>query len=397
MEHNESKDTPRAADVTPPSEYVYRWNYEEQCAHDARIGKKKRRNGTVVYAIVMTAVFLVCFGLLAGVLVWYRADGVQASGSSAPSGEALSTGDVAELIKPSTVLIYASDTGSYGYGTGFFIGSNGYIATNYHVVQGRTYYSVTLYSGEKLEAEVIGYSEADDLAVLKIPGYGYPVPAIGNSDALRVGDKAIAIGNPSGADAPWSTTQGIVSALNREVTVTGTNTIEALTMIQTDAALNPGNSGGPLCNDRGEVIGIVARKMTDYEGVSFAIPINGAMEILTAIMKTGSADGVESTVSKVRPTVGITGGTIGAEDTYTYGGVEYTAGRDGVLVSTVDANGAAYGKLQIADIIIAMDGKPVTDMDGLIAMLYEYRVGDSVTFTVWRRNQEVEVSLTLGS
>ena len=388
-------------DIQDPS-YAYRWNYGEQAAYDAWQKQKKRRNGVVIYAVVMTAVFLLCFAMLAGTLILYGSEppagGNPPLSGGAEAGEGgMSTGDVAEIVIPSTVLIYAADQTSYAYGTGFFLREDGYIATNYHVLEGHTYYKVTLYSGKELDAELVGYSAPDDLAVLKVSGRGYPALDIGDSDALRVGDVAIAVGNPSGEDAPWTTTQGIISALNREVTVEGSTSIESLTMIQTDAALNPGNSGGPLCNDRAEVIGIVARKLTDNEGISFAIPINGAMEILNAIIKDGNADGVHSSVSKTRPTIGIKGGTIQQGDTYTYMGQEYTAARDGVLVSSVESNGAAKGKLQVADIIIGFDGKTVQNMEELIERLYSYRVGDTVEITVWRGDGEVTVSVTLGA
>lgn len=376
--------------------YVYRWNYGEQCAYEARIKQQKRRHGVMVYAIVMTAVFLLCFAMLTGALVWYGSNPPMDTETETESAE-LSVGDVAEIVNPTTVLIYAANKDSYAHGTGFFLRENGYIATNYHVLEGRDYYSVTLYDGKELEAKLVGYSVADDLAILKIEGSGYPVLAVGDSDQIRVGDVAIAVGNPSGPDASWTTTQGIISALNREVTLEGSTSIETLTMIQTDAALNPGNSGGPLCNGRGEVIGIVTLKLSENEGISFAIPINAAMEILNAIIKDGNADNVNSSVSKVRPTIGIQGGTVHVGDEFTYMGQKYTAERNGVIVSSVSATGAAKNALQVTDIIVAFDGKPIQTMEDLIEVLYTYRVGDRVSITVWRNGAEVTVSVTLGA
>lgn len=387
-------------DTEKDASYVYRWNYGEQCAHDAWEKKQKRRNGVIVYAIVMTAVFLLCFAMLAGALVWYGSEGPIEEESTEEQPEEkveMSVGDVAEIVNPATVLIYAANDTAYAHGTGFFLREDGYIATNYHVLEGRDYYSVTLYNGKELEAKLVGFSEADDLAVLKIAGMGYPVLAAGDSDKLRVGDVAIAVGNPSGPDASWTTTQGIISALNREVTLEGEVSIETMTMIQTDAALNPGNSGGPLCNDRAEVIGVITLKLNDNEGISFAIPINGAMEILNAIIKDGNANNVNSSVSKVRPTMGITGGTIQKGDAYTYGGTEYKAGRSGVIVSSVNAKGAARGVLRVADIIIGLEGKTITTMEELIDLLYTFKVGDTVAVTVWRDGRELTVLLTLGA
>ena len=384
-------------DTEKDASYVYRWNYGEQCAYDAWEKKQKRRNGVIVYAIVMTAVFLLCFSMLTGALIWYGSDVPPVESEPDTENSGLTTGDVAELVNPTTVLIYAANESSYAHGTGFFLRENGYIATNYHVLEGRDYYSVTLYDGKELEAELVGYSAADDLAVLKIEGTGYPVLTVGDSDQLRVGDVAIAVGNPAGPDASWTTTQGIISALNREVTLEGQVSIETMTMIQTDAALNPGNSGGPLCNDRGEVIGVITLKLTENEGISFAIPINGAMEILNAIIKDGNADNVDSSISKVRPTIGIQGGTVRVGDEYTYAGKKYTADRNGVIVSSVSATGAAKNALQVTDIILAFEGTPIETMEELIDLLYTYKVGDKVLITVWRNGAEITVSVTLGA
>lgn len=377
--------------------YQYRWSYGDQCAFEQGQRRKKKRGGVLVYAIVMTAVFAVCIGLLVGVLAIYGAGGYDVTEDTSNTDGALTTAEVSELVTPSTVLIYASGQTASGYGTGFFIRENGYIATNYHVVENREYISVTLHSGEELEAELINYSEPDDLAVIKVADGVYPAVKIGNSDAISVGDVAIAIGNPSGANASWSTTQGIISALNREVTVTQTGMIEELTMIQTDAPVNPGNSGGPLCNDRGEVIGIVTRKLTDYEGIGLAIPINGAMEILNAIVDTGSADGVQSSISKVRPTIGITVQDIKVGDKYYDAkGNVYTSTQAGVFVVAVDAAGSASGKLKPGDIITSINGETIENQDDLKEQLYSYEVGDDIVLLVWRDGQTVSVLITLG-
>ena len=368
---------------------IYRWNYQDQLTYDTNIQKKKRKKGAFAYALVMALVFLLCFAILVTTLIWYR----HSPSYGRFTSDVLSTSDVSDLLKPATVLIYAQASTSYGYGTGFLIGSDGYIATNYHILRDATACSVTLYTGEELEAEIVGYSEPDDLAVLKIEGIEYPTVTIGDSDLLREGDTAIAIGHPSGIDAAWSTTQGVISALNRTITVAEDSYIAEMTMIQTDAALNPGNSGGPLCNDRGEVIGIVTRKLNDNEGISFAIPINGAMEILNAILQNGNANDIQSSITKVRPKIGITAGTIKTGGTYSYQGKQYTAERDGVLVSSVDPEGIAANRLRVRDIIIAFNGISVADMDAFTELLYQQKLGSSATVIVWRDGKEVTVSL----
>jgi serine protease Do len=136
--------------------------------------------------------------------------------------------------------------------------------------------------------------------------------------------------------------------------------------------------------------------LSDYESIGLAIPINGAMEILNAIVETGSADGIQSSVSKKRPTIGISGGTIKKGDQYSLGGVVYRAEKDGVIVSTVDPNGAAADVIKVADIIVEFDGKPISDMDVLIEHLYSHKIGDKVSITVWRNGEAVEVSVVLG-
>lgn len=379
-------------------DYRYRWNYGDQCAWENQNQKKIKSRGAWIYALVMVSVFASCLALLVGVLVWYHEDEPTDQMPPASENNALWTvAEVSERVTPSTVLIYASASSTSGYGTGFFIRSDGYIATNYHVVQNKRNIQVTLYSGESVDAKLIAYSQPDDLAVLKIAGTNYPTVTIGDSDALRVGELAIAIGNPSGKDASWTTTHGIISALERGVTVTGNGTIEEMAMIQTDAPVNPGNSGGPLCNAKGEVIGIVTRKLSDYEGIGFAIPINGAMKILNTIVETGSADGIESTLTKVRPTIGIKVYDIEKGETYQDSrGNEYTAEKSGVMISSVERNGSAYGILQAGDIIIGMNDQTVQNQNDLLEILYRHEVGDEVSITVWRLGEAATFKLRLG-
>lgn len=258
----------------PETITVYKWSYADQTAFDEKQKKKKARRGAWTWAIAMIVAFGLCLSMLAGVLVWYSA-----SGRAALADGVLGAGEVAEIVNPSIVLIYSENDRNYCYGTGFFIRADGYIATNYHIIEGYDRIEVTLYSAKRLPALVVGYDKESDLAVLKIEANHYPVATIGDSDTLSVGDTAIALGHPSGAPGAWSTTQGIVSALDRI-----TNDNDNHHMIQFDAAVNPGNSGGPLCNDRAEVIGIVTRKMADHEGFGLAIPINDAIRQLNEII-----------------------------------------------------------------------------------------------------------------
>ena len=375
--------------------YTFRWSYEDQRAFDLKNKKKAKRRGSITFAVVMAAAFAVCIGLLVGVLIWndMHADPVLPQ-SAVDTSSAIA--DVAEAVIPSTVLIESIGEETGGYGTGFFVREDGYIATNYHVIEGADTVWVTLSAGQVMEAEVVGYAQADDIAVLKIHGKNYPAVAVGDSDALRVGETLVAIGHPGGIEAPWTTTHGIVSALNREVTVNTATVIYDVTMIQTDAALNPGNSGGPICNLNGEVIGIVSRKLIDSEGISLALPINGSMELIDAIIRDGHPNNVVSSLSRSRPVMGISGYDIREGETYTYNNTTQTASVDGVLISAVSAESGAYGVLKVSDIMIGMDGKSFTTMEELKYILYDYSAGDRVSVTVVRNGTTRTVSIVLG-
>ena len=163
-----------------------------------------------------------------------------------------------------------------------------------------------------------------------------------------------------------------------------------LTLLQTDAQVNPGNSGGPLCNDRGEVIGVVSRKMTDYEGLGLAIPINGAMELINAYLTTGSTKNIVSSVAHPRPQLGIGVVDVKQGEQITEG---YKAPCDGVLVVSVSVNSGAYNVLKQADIIVSIDGVSVTDQDMLKEILYRYRVWDTVEVGIYRNGEPMTVNV----
>lgn len=373
------------------SQYIYRWSYEDQSAFDREQKKRKQRNGVLIYAIVMTSVFLVCIALLLGVILWTQAKPTVESNHNASLG----IGEVAAAVKPSTVLINAYTSVGESYGTGFFITPSGYIVTNYHIVSNANSIKITLYSGKQLDAELIGYYAPDDIAVLKVEGNSFSAVTIGDSSRVAVGDLAIAIGNPSGAEASWTTTHGIISALNRRVSVSGTGYIGEMTMMQTDAPVNPGNSGGPLCNADGEVIGIVTRKLTDYEAIGLVIPINEAMTTIEAIIN-GMPDTFVSEISKARPAIGFSGEDIMEGDQFRLSGTVYTAKSDGILIVSVVEGSAAEGILSIGDILFTFDGKVVTSISNLKSMLYDYKIGDEVEIKVWRKGAIVDLTLTLG-
>lgn len=379
---------------------VYRWDWAEQTAADRKRERRGAKRGAVVFACVMAAALLLCVGMLAGVMA------VQGRNSASPAAVGASAVQkAAEKVTPATVLISVTGDKKGGTGTGFFIRSDGYIVTNYHVIDGAKSIRVYRYGEEtvSIEAELIGGSEIDDVAVIRIKKTNCPVVTIGDSDAVRVGDTAIAIGNPGGTLAPFSTTQGIISAVSRSISV-GDSTVALgeMDMIQTDAAVNPGNSGGPLCNDRGEVIGIVTRKTsvsegTIFEGIGYAIPINTAMKLVNSILANGGNPDASSSV-RVRPTIGIQCSSIAKGEAFSYQEEDYFAQADGVLVSSVTPGGAAVGKLHPGDLIVAADGTPTLDTKTMIEMLYHYEIGSEIVLTVYPLGEDatVEVTIVLG-
>ena len=276
-----------------------------------------------------------------------------------------------------------------GYGTGIIIREDGYIMTNNHVVAGSDSVKVTLYDGTEYPATVIGTDVATDLALMKIDAKGLTAAALGNSDAIEVGETVVAIGNPLGSDLAGSVTAGIISALGREITTKG----YSQKYIQTDAAINPGNSGGALVNTRGEVIGINTLKSylagyDDYgvpigtEGIGFAIPVNSAVPIIEQLLTTGSVE---------RPGIGIS--CIATED-YTYNQTETP---DGVIVVEVVEGGPAdRAGLQNGDIITAVDGTNVTTVEDLTNAIKSHGIDEKIELKVWRSGQEYSATVTVG-
>lgn len=372
-------------EVNKPTEkqYRYHWNYGEQIAFDRDRSTNQRKRGLRSYAIAMTAMFLACLIILVGVVVWH---GRGSDGNlSAVSAE----------VSPATVLIYSTNGRSTSYGTGFFLSSDGYIATNEHVVADASEIRVTLYTGEEFEATYIGGSEIDDLAVLKVEGSGFPRLRIGDSDSITIGEIVVGIGNPAGPEAAWTVTHGIVSAARRTISVSGYGYIAQIKMIQTDAPLNPGNSGGPLCNANGEVIGVVTRKMIDYEGISFAIPINEAMQTLTAIMN-GSFDQMQSVVADVRVHMGIVGEDITMGTSVKISSKTYQIDQDGVHVLEIDEEGCSYGLLRAGDVIYGVNGTRIANSEQLREALSAYQLGDTVVFQIERQGRHTAVQIQFG-
>ena len=277
-------------------------------------------------------------------------------------------------------------------GSGIIISSDGYIVTNNHVISNDTnsnsYYQLTQATGititlydDKTEypATVVGSDAETDLAVLKIDTTGLTPIQVGNSDNLKVGQYVLAIGNPLGMKS--SVTGGIVSALNREVTTDDGTTYIA---IQTDAAINSGNSGGALVNSKGELVGINTLKLggESIEGMGFAIPVNSAINIINQLIEFKTVK---------RPQIGIEGSTVTTQISKRYNIPE------GVYVETIlKGTGAEKAELKVGDIITKFEGTEVKTMQELNKEKNKKNIGDTVTLTIWTDNQEKEIKLTLG-
>ena len=291
----------------------------------------------------------------------------------------------------STVGITTSVTTNFwGYqstsatsGSGFIISDDGYILTNFHVIEDSTGISVSMYNGDSYEAELVGYDESNDIAVLKIDAEGLSPVILGDSDKLNVGDSVLAIGNPLG-ELTFTLTCGAISAKDREVTFSGNITMD---LLQTDCAINSGNSGGALFNLYGEVIGVTNAKYSSsssgeasIDNIGFAIPINSIMNIVTSIIEKGY-------ISK--PYVGVSVLDVSAE-TQQYGIPA------GAAVQEVTEDGpAAQAGLQRGDVITAVDGKAMTSSE-LVDYIQKASVGQQIKLSIYRQGDTLEITVPVG-
>lgn len=396
---------PQAAPQNPQE---YRWSYEDyDKISQGNVGYKPKNNtGLKVFAAVMTVVFLVTAAAFAGFILYSRSrnggdaaldnnisssssesrrDGPQLSLENRPAADeeeytdgVLSTEEIAAKVRPSVVGIQTYRTEYpmqvYGTGSGIIMSEDGYIVTNAHVVSGATGgILVILDNNEEYEAEVVGIDEKTDVAVIKIDASNLTAAEFGNSDELVVGERIVAIGNPTDMNLAGSVTQGIVSGLKRLISVTNEETNETIEMeaIQVDAAINPGNSGGALINKYGQVVGINSSKLssTQIEGIGFAIPISTAKPIVDDLIAYGYVRG--------RVLLGITyypvSDAVGAMSGYT----------PGLWVQSVREDMDAYAKgLRAGDIITQIDGQDVRDSATVKGILSAKKPGDSVKLTV---------------
>ncbi|MDO4852959.1 MAG: trypsin-like peptidase domain-containing protein, partial [Clostridia bacterium] len=281
----------------------------------------------------------------------------------------------------------------WGSGSGFVITTDGYVLTNHHVIEGAQRITVNLTTGEQFEARLVGSDKTTDIAVLKIDAAGLTALPRGDSDRLRVGEFVFAIGDPVQSELSGSVTFGIISAKSRAINIEGfTNDY-----IQTDAAINLGNSGGPLINMDGFVVGMNSAKTVTAgydamgnaiaaEGIGFALPINHVWEIATQLITTGSVP---------KPGIGVTIKQTRAE-------LRELAAEEGEeirpYIDSVTANGpAATAGMQVGDVILALDGIEMNEMEQIVAYIREHtKIGQQIAFTIEREGQTMEIVVTVG-
>ncbi len=312
----------------------------------------------------------------------------QAASVYDPNKETLTTMEIVDLVSPATVSVFITEVSSgapltVSSGSGFIISEEGYIVTNAHVVdsvlerENQAIYVKIPGFGDMIEASIMGTDDQTDIAVIKLNEEGqYPCVTLGDSDLLRVGEMVVAIGNSLGT-LDGTVTTGIVSALDREITNNG----YMMRLIQTDASINTGNSGGPLINSFGEVIGITNAKMSSAEGLGFAIPISSVRDIIESLITNGHVVG--------RPYLGIQVQEVASESYY--GSIE------GVYIVVIDEGGPAdNGLFKIGDIIREIDGVVITQSSDIIDVRNAHSVGDELTFVVERDGELIEINLTIG-
>lgn len=370
---------------------------------------KKSKNGLTAAKVIAITL---CFSLLGGILGGAGAAfamGIIGNGNTTAiiKGDRENsvidtvTVDTSKLMTPaevyavnvnSTVGITTSVTTNFwGYqttsaatGSGFILTEDGYILTNHHVIEDSDSITVSFYNGESTQAALIGYDASNDIAVLKVNATGLQPVTLGDSANMNVGDSVVAIGNPLG-ELTFSLTAGTVSALNREITTSNGITMN---LLQTDCAINSGNSGGALFNLYGEVIGITNAKYSSntateasIDNIGFAIPVNSIYEIVTDIIEKGY-------ISK--PYIGISVTDVSAES-QSYGLPQ------GAAVKLVSEDSPAQkAGLQVNDIITHVNGEAVSGSTQLVSIVKEAAIGDMLVLTVYRQGQTLELTVTVG-
>ncbi len=372
--------------------------------------KKQHRGGAWVVALALC--FAILGGAIGGGTVWLLTHNNTTSAGGSPSttiqqgrhenvtvdineietGKLMTAAEVYAKNVNSTVGIQTSitstnlwgqQTTSAASGSGFILTADGYIVTNYHVIQNANSVTVSTYGGASYNAKIVGYDESNDLAVLKIEATGLSPVVLGSSEKLNVGDTVLAIGNPLG-ELTFSLTTGVVSALNREVTFSGGTVMD---LLQTDCAINSGNSGGALFNLYGEVVGITNAKYSgssssgaSIDNIAFAIPIDSVRAIVESIIEKGYY---------AKPVIGVS--VTDVDENSRQLGIPA-----GAWVKEVTAGGAAEAAgIQANDVITAINGTEISGVSDLKRILAKASAGDELSLVIWRKNQSLTLTVVV--
>ena len=402
-------EAPKAAPA-PEVSTVVEPDPDRPAAHAAPTGpthsKKKEKKYVTKGALVVCMILTMLISSVLGGIIGGALSKIQSSDGRAPrndselsqldlsdaTGSELTVAQIVDKNENAVVEIVVSGTSQnmwgqlqlvQGAGSGVIVREDGYIATNYHVIQGANKVEVTLHNGETYSARIVGSDPANDIAVIKIDAKGLSTVTIGDSSTVDVGDLAVAIGNPLGQLGGTATT-GIISALDRTLDVEGTT----LTLMQTDAAINGGNSGGGLFNSKGELIGIVESKASavGVEGLAFALPINNVSGIINTMIENGG----NAQTADATPAVGIVISDV-SEDNAQYYGLESA----GVYIAQVTGENAQRAGFQEKDRIVSFNGQQISGSSEFITLVRKCKVGDTVTVVVSRNGQQIEIKTVL--
>lgn len=400
------RDRNAGSDDENRSAYNYSWNRDDVIFTPNKKQKRGPAKTVLLLLFVLIAASVIGLAVYGGYSLVASGPGISLQNPAAPKGdvpqisitdikktepdrvirdgEKLTTAEIVKKAKPSVVGVVSNVSRNgfvgQGSGSGVILSADGYIVTNQHVISDATSISVIFEDGTEYAAKIVGEDRKADLAVLKIEANSLAAAEFGDSDSLSVGDPVVAIGNPTGLELFGTTTAGIISAINRNVTIED----RVMTLLQTDAAINRGNSGGPLINEYGQVIGINSAKLADgeIEGLGFAIPTSIAVPVIDNLLQYGYV--------KDRPVIGITGMDI-SESIANYYDLP-----QGVLIKKVTpGSGAQQGGLLEGDIIVKVEGKIVRNMAELNQQKDQFKSGDTITLTIYRDGKTIEKKVVL--
>ncbi|MBQ9940719.1 MAG: trypsin-like peptidase domain-containing protein [Clostridia bacterium] len=407
--------------------YENKWNYNDTLTVPSPETKTKNKKSHKIWGRIVTVMLVAALSVTSTILVMERLDKSESSppileipvndysvlssiatdkiaiDPSQTSSNALTNQQIIEKGKPSVVgIIVESEIYTFGrtftqqsVGSGFIVTADGYIITNAHVVEDATNITVIMYDEKEYKAELIGEDTLSDVAVLKIEGTDFPAVELGNSDQLVQGDPVIAIGTPAGIEFAGTATHGMISAINRDVKITDYygNTTKTMTVIQIDAPINSGNSGGPLFDRFGRVIGMNSLKLGNgFEGMGFSLPINGVISIANELMENGEI------IERPKDDF-VTGKAYLGIEFYevTEAQAKYYGIPEGVLVYQLTPGGAALkAGIKRGDIIINFNNNEIKDSTDLTQAISDVKPGDKVIVKVDRSGEKIDIEVTMG-